>query len=92
MSDHTEIKRYTGVLDWRALSECGRCTVGEGGHGVVARPAGHHGFLVTTEPAPMSTTPPATYVSLMRHGLVDWVAEDEADAYLRRSITSSRLA
>jgi hypothetical protein len=73
-------------LDWPALLEQGLCTVGEGGHGTVARPRGLQGFLVTTTPPPRRTEPPAAYLATMRLGLLEWMSEPEVDAYLGRIV------
>jgi hypothetical protein len=79
----------TAEVDWPALLDSGRCSVGEGGHGVVARPAGHHGLLVTTPRPPVPTSPPTAYVATMRAGLLNWMRDLEADDYLRRLVAGS---
>lgn len=76
----------TADVDWSALLDAGRCAVGEGSHGVVARPDGHRGFLVTTPRLPGPTSPPPAYVATMRAGLLAWLPELEADDYLRRLV------
>ncbi len=76
----------TAGLDWPALLEQGACTVGGGGHGTVARPPGHRGYLVTTTPPPRRAAPSAAYLATMRAGLLGWLSEPAAEAYLRQIV------